>query len=121
MEYQGNLSYDELFHALKPERRRLSLIFLWELGDSAGKNSLASLVAAVEYETLDPLLVSGKARKRVVVSLHQGHIPKLRELGLVRENPDKEVALTPEAEYVVPYFPDSEVEKVREVIEKADL
>ena len=66
---------------------------------------LQSPVAADEYDT-SPDTVSGQDRKRVHVSLHQVHLPKLEEAGVItREN--RKIQIGPNARRVDAFRHDS--------------
>lgn len=77
-----DLSLDSIFFALSNSRRR-GVIYCLERADGAIEVSrLTTLVAAMENETT-PENVTYSERKRVYTSLHQSHLPKMDDLGIV--------------------------------------
>ena len=69
------------------------------------KSALVDAVAADECNTT-PEAVSGQERKRVHISLHQVHIPKLVEAGVI-EREDRHIAVGPNARELDKYRHDS--------------
>ncbi|WP_435345669.1 DUF7344 domain-containing protein [Haloarchaeobius sp. HRN-SO-5] len=76
-------SKGELFEALSNRRRRETLRYLLEQDDEATtKGEVARHIAARETgKDVDD--VSSSERKRVYIALHQTHLPKLDDVGLV--------------------------------------
>ncbi|WP_440009095.1 DUF7344 domain-containing protein [Halomicrococcus sp. SG-WS-1] len=79
----SELSEDDVFEILKSTRRRYALHYLRHEGSSGDLSTLATHVAAWEYDTTPEELMP-KQRKRVYISLYQTHLPKLEEVGLLR-------------------------------------
>jgi hypothetical protein len=79
----GGPSKGELFDALSNDRRRETLRYLLRQEDGAStKGKVARHIAA--RETDKPVAqVASDERKRVYIALHQTHLPKLHDLGLV--------------------------------------
>lgn len=75
------LGKDTLFQLLSNARRR-RLIQALDRDGPLPKNQLADRLAAIETDTV-PDRVSHADRKRVYVSLHQVHLPKLTDAGVV--------------------------------------
>ena len=77
-------SKGELFEALSNRRRRETLRYLLQLDDetTTTKGEVARHIAAREADKhVDE--VSADERKRVYIALHQTHLPKLDDIGLV--------------------------------------
>ncbi|MBX0323135.1 hypothetical protein EGH21_08855 [Halomicroarcula sp. F13] len=70
-----------IFDVLRNERRRATLSVL-PPDESVSVSSLAEQVAAIENDTT-PESLTERQRKRVYVSLHQSHLPKMDDLGIV--------------------------------------
>ncbi|MFD1645027.1 DUF7344 domain-containing protein [Haloarchaeobius litoreus] len=79
----GGPSKGELFEALSNDRRRETLRYLLRQEDGeTTKGEVARHIAA--QETDKPVeQVTSDERKRVYIALHQTHLPKLHDLGLV--------------------------------------
>jgi Flp pilus assembly protein TadB len=79
----GGPSKGELFEALSNDRRRETLRYLLRQDDGrTTKGEVARHIAA--RETDKPVAqVTSDERKRVYIALHQTHLPKLHDLGLV--------------------------------------
>lgn len=91
---EDGLSQDELFSLLSNPRRRFILQYLNKNPGGIGLQDLATEVAAWENET-DPEELTDKEEKRLYVSLHQTHIPKLEAAGIVEHDSDTgEIRLT---------------------------
>ncbi|ELZ46318.1 hypothetical protein C464_10903 [Halorubrum coriense DSM 10284] len=91
---ENELSQDELFSLLSNPRRRFILQYLNKNPESIRLQALATEVAAWENET-DPEELTDKEQKRLYVSLHQTHIPKLEAAGIVEYDGDTgEIRLT---------------------------
>ncbi|GAA0534913.1 hypothetical protein GCM10008994_07310 [Halorubrum ejinorense] len=91
---ENGLSQDELFSLLSNPRRRFILQYLNRNREGIRLQALATEVAAWENET-DPDDLTDKQEKRLYVSLHQTHIPKLEEAGIVEYDGDSgEIRLT---------------------------
>jgi hypothetical protein len=72
---------DELFEALRTERRRRVVRTIADLG-SVELGDLSEIIASQENDCA-VAEVTTQQRKRVYVSLYQTHIPKLDDLGVV--------------------------------------
>ena len=78
----GALSNEALLEVLSNRRRRYALHHLKRTGETVSVGDLARIVAGWENDK-PPEAVSGAERKRVYTALHQQHLPKMDELGLV--------------------------------------
>jgi len=88
------LSKDDIFTVLSNERRRFVLRYLKDHEGVAEIRDLAQQVAAWENDVPVEQL-NYKQRKRVYTSLHQTHLPKLDDCGIVEYDRDrKTVELT---------------------------
>jgi len=96
---------EAVFDILKNSRRRATLEYLAQAGDETVPVSvLAEHVATAENETTAEGL-SAEQRKRVYVSLHQCHLPKLDDLGVIRyDQEETAVELGPNAPDVMSYM-----------------
>lgn len=74
------LSTAEIHDVLRNDRRRLVLERLRDTGDTETVSDLAEHIGSVEAEESPP---PRDVRQSVYVSLHQTHLPKLDELGIV--------------------------------------
>jgi DNA-binding transcriptional ArsR family regulator len=87
-ERSGALSKDLVFTMLSNQRRRHVIHYLKQRGERVTIRELSRQVAAwengVETDDLDY-----KQRKRVYTSLHQTHLPKLDDAGIVDYNRDR--------------------------------
>ncbi|SFR49142.1 DUF7344 domain-containing protein [Halorubrum sodomense] len=91
---ENGLNQDELFSLLSNPRRRFILQYLNKNPGGIRLQDLATEVAAWENET-DPEELTDKEEKRLYVSLHQTHIPKLEAAGIVEHDSDTgEIRLT---------------------------
>ncbi|AUX08781.1 hypothetical protein AArcSl_1147 [Halalkaliarchaeum desulfuricum] len=98
----GNLAETEIHDVLRNERRRLALERLSERSEPTSVSDLAEHVAAMETGERPP---PGNLRQSVYVSLHQTHLPKLDDLGIVDYDTDeKTVDLTDQADQVTVYL-----------------
>jgi hypothetical protein len=101
-ESDATLTEREIHDVLRNDRRRLVLERLRERGGDETVSDLAEFIAGVEAEATPP---PRNVRQSVYVSLHQTHLPKLDELGIVDYDPnEKSVSLSGGAEKVVPYM-----------------
>jgi hypothetical protein len=73
---------DDAFHLLSNSRRRAVMRRLLEVEGSTELGDLAEHVAALE-NGCERSELSSDDRKRVYISLYQGHLPKLAEHGVV--------------------------------------
>lgn len=76
-------SFDGIFHILSNKRRRYTLHYLMQTQDgTASKREISRRIAA--WENGIPLKeVTPDMRKRVYIALHQSHLPKMEESGLL--------------------------------------
>jgi hypothetical protein len=73
---------DDAYHLLSNGRRRAVMRYLLDVEESAELGTLAEHVAAIENDC-EPEALSSDDRKRVYISLYQGHMPKLAKHDLV--------------------------------------
>lgn len=97
------LSEDDVFDALRAGRRREALRYLDANGGEASLGTIAEHVAAVEND-IAPAAVTADQRKRVYIALHQCHLPKLADLGVVEYDDRDPVRLLPAARRPLPYL-----------------
>lgn len=98
------LTLDEIFEALKNERRRRVIHYLGEEGGRLELGQLAERIAADENEK-SISDVTYDERKRVYVALYQCHLPKLDDLGIISFNKSRgTMTLEDEAEQLLPYL-----------------
>jgi hypothetical protein len=91
------LSRNDAFHVLSNRRRRYALHYLHQHDDAVELRDLAEQVAAWENGTT-PAELDSSERKSVYISLHQSHLPKMDEVGVVEYDKDgNTVALTESA------------------------
>ena len=87
------LSEDEVFDILRNSRRRQVLSYLLENGGQASVKELTRHVAAEEYDVAAEDVTS-EQHKRVYTALHQCHLERLDEYGVVDFDTDvKQVTL----------------------------
>ncbi len=79
---RGRLSKDTIFSMLSNRRRRYVLYYLNRNPGPASLRDLAERIAAWEND-VEVANLDYKQRKRVYTSLHQTHLPKLDETGVV--------------------------------------
>jgi DNA-binding transcriptional ArsR family regulator len=87
---ESELSKDTIFSMLSNQRRRHVLHYLKRNTGPATIRDLAEQIAAWE-NGIDIQELSYKQRKRVYTSLHQTHLPKLDDCGIVEYNRDRGV------------------------------
>jgi len=92
------VSTDRKHELLSNSRRRKVLTLLAEHG-RMGKGELADKIAPTETDGR----VSGQDRKRVVVALHQCHLPKMVDYGVLEQRPDG-YQLKPAADDLLPHI-----------------
>lgn len=96
------LDEGEIHDVLRNARRRLTIKALRDSDGSSTVRELSEEVAARETGETPP---PRKKRQSVYVSLHQTHLPKLDELGIVEYDGDsKEVALKDRVEEIEVYM-----------------
>lgn len=101
---ETRLSKACIFDLLSNSRRRMVLFYLREHGSEITPTELAEEVAAIEndVETAD---LTHKQRKRVYVSLHQTHLPRLADAGIIEyDRDDGIVRLTEDADVIDSYL-----------------
>lgn len=82
------LSRNEIFDILRNSRRRAVINHLRMAGTSMTLGELAEQIASDECDASVKQLTS-KQRKRVYVSLHQNHLPKMDSKGVVNYDQDR--------------------------------
>jgi Mn-containing catalase len=87
-EEAAQLSKDTLYELLKNSRRRESLRFLFERGETTTLSDVAEHVAAKENDT-EVRLLSSAERKRVYIGLYQCHLPKMDRAGVIDFDKDR--------------------------------
>ncbi|RDI72888.1 DUF7344 domain-containing protein [Halopelagius longus] len=98
------LTKDDIFSMLSNRRRRLVLHHLHRQSGTASVRELSQQVAAWENGVPTEELTY-KQRKRVYTSLHQTHLPKLDDTGVVVYDRDRgTVELTERASQLEPYL-----------------
>ena len=104
-EGDDTLSRSEIHDVLRNERRRLVLERLWADGSETVRE-LSEHIASIESGENPP---PRNVRQSVYVSLHQTHLPKLDDLGIVVYDDDaKEVSLAARAADLEQYTPRGE-------------
>ncbi|MFC6824814.1 hypothetical protein ACFQEV_07375 [Halopelagius fulvigenes] len=99
-----SLTKDDIFSMLSNRRRRLVLHHLHRQSGTASVRELSQQVAAWENGVSTDEL-KYKQRKRVYTSLHQTHLPKLDDIGVVVYDRDRgTVELTERAGQLEPYL-----------------
>jgi DNA-binding transcriptional ArsR family regulator len=99
-----SLSTETIFETLSNRRRRYALHYLKRIGDPVTIRDLSEQLAAWEND-VDRARVRPKQRKRLYTALHQTHLPKMNELGVVDYDRDRGVvALTAAIEEFDIYF-----------------
>lgn len=94
----------KIFDVLQNKRRRFVLQYLRRHGGPVELGTLASQVAAWEYETT-LAEISKKQRKRVYTTLQQTHLPKMNEAGFLSYDPeDGVIDTTPQTEDLTVYL-----------------
>ncbi len=87
---RDRLSRNDAFHVLSNRRRRYALHYLHQCDGSVALRDLAEQVAAWENDTTLAEVESSE-RKSVYISLHQSHLPKMDEVGVVTYDKDGNV------------------------------
>lgn len=96
------LEPNEIHNVLRNERRRQALEYLGDSDEVLTVDKLAEHIASLETGESPP---PHDVRKSVYVSLHQTHLPKLDELGIVEYDlRSKELSLTELAKEVEVYM-----------------
>jgi DNA-binding transcriptional ArsR family regulator len=84
----ARLSKDTIFSMLSNQRRRYVLYYLHREPGPVSLSDLAERIAAWEND-IDVANLEYKQRKRVYTSLHQTHLPKLDDAGIVAYDRDE--------------------------------
>lgn len=94
---------EEIHAILSNDRRRLALKFLQAADDGTMTvGDLSEIIASVETDDDPP---PRDARKSVYVTLHQNHLPRLHDLGVVEyDASSKEVTLRDQADEITVYM-----------------
>ena len=107
---RGELEPSEIHNVLRNERRRQALKHLGQHSGTLTVDALAKHIASLETGESPP---PHDVRKSVYVSLHQTHLPKLDELGIIEYDlRSKELVLTDVAK---------EVEVYMEIVPRGDI
>ncbi|WP_424003307.1 DUF7344 domain-containing protein [Haloarcula salina] len=97
----NRLTEDQIFSLLSNRRRRNLLRFVESAGGESAVPAITDHLAQSEYGSDE---VSASQRKNVYVSLHQTHLPKLADAGVVEyDEQTKRVALTDRAVLLLAY------------------
>jgi len=97
----NRLTEDQIFSLLSNRRRRNLLRFVESVGGESAVPAITDHLAQSEYGGED---VTASQRKNVYVSLHQTHLPKLADAGVVEyDEQTKRVALTDRAVLLLAY------------------
>lgn len=103
-EESPSIAPETVFEVLSNERRRHVLDYLKHRDERVTVRDLSEQVAALE-NGIERREVTPKERKRVYTALHQTHLPKMHELGVVAYDPDrKTVSACPEAGHLGRYM-----------------
>jgi predicted transcriptional regulator len=98
----GELTETDIHEVLRNDRRRLVIEHLQETVDGESVRELSERIAAAESGESPP---PRNVRQSVYVSLHQTHLPKLDDLGIVEYDADsKHVRLSDTADEVAVYM-----------------
>ncbi len=101
-ERDGSLDESDIHDVLRNNRRRLTIERLRQAGSAVSVRQLSEEVATLETGE-DP--APRNKRQSVYVSLHQTHLPKLDDLGVVEYDAEsKEVSLTDRVEEIEVYM-----------------
>lgn len=85
---RDSIPESDVYHLLSNPRRRETLSVLWERPEPVTLRELSERIAAAEAG-VDP--APRLLRESVYNGLHQTHLPKLGEFGLVEYDPDRKV------------------------------
>jgi hypothetical protein len=93
---QEEISQETIFETLSNRRRRYVIHYLKQFEDSVSVRDLSEQIAAWE-NGIERSAVTPRERKRVYTALHQTHLPKMNDVGVVVYDRDRKVvALTDE-------------------------
>ena len=102
----GELNDDVIFGLLKNQRRRDTLRFLRDHGESSTLSELAEHIAAKEND-IEVRQLSSDQRKRVYIGLYQCHLPKMDSAGVIDFDKNRgDVEMREPAEQLLPYLQD---------------
>lgn len=85
---ETELSLDAIYHLLQNERRRGVISYLAKHDCPVTRSEVAEQVAAWENGT-DVDQIDSQERKRVYIALHQVHLPKLDDAGVLEYDADR--------------------------------
>lgn len=103
LEFGLNPSLDSVFKLLSSQRRRHVLHCLTQRDAPVELADLAEEVAAREEE-MPTAEVTAEEARRIHLSLYHTHVPKLKDAGVVRHDPEEEtVALAADADRLERY------------------
>jgi hypothetical protein len=92
----------EIYYLLSNARRRAALTYLWEQSTATTLRDLSEEIATVESDTAP---APRPLRESVYNALHQTHLPKLAEFGLVEYDHDRKVvSADPDGRHVRRYM-----------------
>lgn len=95
------LSETTIHHILQNERRHQVLKYLFERESTVSLRDLSEWIAEAEADGTPP----SEIRDSVYVSLHQNHLPRLDEAGVIEYDKDRKlISLQPEAQSVEVYM-----------------
>ena len=102
------LTRDEAYDLLSNPRRRFVISYLGQRQQPVSLNVLAKQVASWENDT--PVAeLTDQQEKRAYVSIHQTHIPKLEQVGVVEYDSETgQVSISNGARQIEQYLPDYE-------------
>lgn len=86
---QSPLTTEEIGVLVENERRRLVIDSIGQVTDGISVKDLSENVASAEYETA-PAQLSKVERKRVWISCHQTHLPRLESMDIVDYDPESD-------------------------------
>jgi len=87
---QVSFSTDAIFETLSNRRRRYVLHYLKRVGEPVSVRELSERLAAWENQ-IPRSAVRPQQRKRLYTAMHQTHLPKMAELGVVDYDPNRSV------------------------------
>ena len=85
---EQQLSTEAVFETLSSRRRRFTLYYLSQVGESVTIRELSTQIAAWENDVALHA-VTPKQRKRVYTALHQTHLPTMDRLGVIMYAQDR--------------------------------
>ncbi|MEF8786344.1 MAG: hypothetical protein V5A45_10460 [Haloarculaceae archaeon] len=99
---KASLTESDIYHLLSNTRRREALTQLWQAPAELTLRELSEEIASAESGT-NP--APRPLRESVYNALHQTHLPKLAEFGLVEYDPDRKlVRSSPDGRYLRRYM-----------------